>query len=307
MLEHPYQQPATSLQPDECPGKSLVILDTDIGYDPDDFVALALAARTVPDLAVVTADETLGRRARLARRALDALDRPEVPVITGVDFGGSHRFVMEDHPCRPPAGRDERGDAVTGLIDAVAGVCESTTGPIFWVGMGPMTNLALIVSSLPDLADRLIVTQMGGWLDHYRDTTRATHNLHTDTSSAGLALRAVQNPRLVLSDFTNSPHIDVTAESALLRHLRSETATEWQQLLAANFRAWFARRSGSWMHDPLTLSAALDLAFVSFRPERIRIARDARLYRDPHGRPIDVACAVDYPEFLEWMHETLLR
>lgn len=299
------QQPAAPDRPD--PSKSLVILDTDIGYDPDDFVALAIAARTVDDLAVITADETQGRRARLARCALDALDRHDVPVITGIDLGGNHRFVMHDHPCPPPRRPDDAVNIVDELLDAVAGVCERTSGPIVWVGMGPMTNLALVLCSFPDLADRLSVVQMGGWLDHYRDKTRASHNLHTDTSSAGLALRAIRSPRLVLSDFTNSPHIDITTDSALVRHLRSTTATAWQRLLAANFQAWFTRRSGSWMHDPLTLSAALDRRFVAFRTERIRIARDARLYRDPHGRPLDVACAVDYPEFLAWMHETLLR
>ncbi|WP_378733310.1 nucleoside hydrolase [Nocardia brasiliensis] len=284
-----------------------MILDTDIGYNPAGFVALAIAAHTVPDLAVITADETRGRRARLARRALDSLGRHEVPVITGIDLGGEHRFVMDDDLGQPPAGRDDMVDAIESLIDAVARVCATTSGPIFWVGMGPMTNLFTILTNFPDLADRLVVTQTGGWLDHYRDKTRASHNLHTDPPAAGLVLRAVQNPRLVLSDFTNSPHIDITADSALLRHLRSATATEWQRLLAANFQTWFAHRSSSWMHDPLTLSAALDLAFVTFCPEWIRIERDARLYRDPHGRSIDVACAVDYEGFLEWMHKSLLR
>ncbi|WP_194834884.1 nucleoside hydrolase [Nocardia sp. XZ_19_369] len=302
----PNVETRSSNRPDECAGKSLVILDTDIGYDPDDFVALALAARTVPDFAVVTADETRGRRARLARRALDCLDRRAVPVITGIDLGGD-RFVMDDHPRQRPNRHNGLVNSVDALLDTVTALCETTTGPIFWVGMGPMTNLALILSNRPDLADRLVVTQMGGWIDHYRDKTRASHNLRIDTASAGLALRTIQYPRLVLSDFTNSPHIDITADSMLLRHLRSATATEWQQLLAANFEGWFTRRSGSWMHDPLTLSAALGMRFVAFCTERIRIERDARLHRDPHGRPIDVACAVDYPEFLEWMHETLLR
>jgi inosine-uridine nucleoside N-ribohydrolase len=169
--------------------------------------------------------------------------------------------------------------------------------------MGPMTNLAAVVSYEPHMAERVTVTQMGGWLDHYRDTSRASHNFHTDPASAGLALRVTRKPRLVLSEVTNSPHIRVTPEWALLRNLRSSTTAPWAHLLTANFDAWFTRRPGSWMHDPLTLSAALGLPFVTFTSERIRIAPDARLYRDPDGHLMDVACAVDYDAFLEWMHE----
>jgi hypothetical protein len=54
-----------------------VVVDTDIGGDPDDALALAAAARAVPGLSlVVTTDETgagqgYGQRARFARHLLD--------------------------------------------------------------------------------------------------------------------------------------------------------------------------------------------------------------------------------------------
>ncbi|MFX0574639.1 hypothetical protein [Nocardia nepalensis] len=79
----------------------LIILDTDIGYDPDDFVTLIIAAQSVANLAVVTADETRGRRAELARHVLDLMDRSDVAVIPGIDIGGEHRFVMDEFIDRP--------------------------------------------------------------------------------------------------------------------------------------------------------------------------------------------------------------
>ncbi|WP_051023343.1 nucleoside hydrolase [Nocardia pneumoniae] len=288
---------------DASPMDGLVVLDTDLGWDPDDFVTVVIAARTIPNLAVVTADETHGRRALLARHVLDLLDRPDVPVITGIDIGGAHRFLINDdfgeldqHPYDVTAAADH-------LVDAVAQLCATTAGPIRWVGMGPMTNLTALLTYTPDLAERLMVTQMGGWLDRYRDKTRASHNFRTDPVSAGLALRALHAPRLVLSDYTNCNIIQITRKWALLHRLQSPTAPAWAQLLATHFEAWFGWRAGSWMHDPLTLSAALGLPFVTFRPERIRIARDARLYRDPNGRLMEISCAVDYDSFLDWLHE----
>ncbi|WP_328408983.1 nucleoside hydrolase [Nocardia sp. NBC_00403] len=307
------EQPSKTTRPRTLTGAGVTVLDTDLFYDPDDFVTLVIAARTVTDLAVVTANETRGRRAQLARHVLDLMDRSDVPVIPGIDIGGEHRFVMDefvDQPNKTDAdSNDAVLDAVDGLTDAVTRLCAATDGPIRWVGMGPMTNLSAVLCLVPDLAERIVVTQMGGWLDRYRDKTCASHNFHTDPVAAGLALRLTRTPRLVLSDFTNSSAIDVTADWELLRRLQSATAPKWAQLLAANFDAWFQRQSarqqrrGSWMHDRLTFSAALGLPFVTFTPERIRIERDARIYRDPDGRAMEVACAVDYDGFIDWMHE----
>ncbi|MFQ6396886.1 nucleoside hydrolase [Nocardia sp. KC 131] len=215
------------------PLDGLVVLDTDLFYDPDDFTTLVIAARTIPNLAVITADETRGRRARLARHVLDLMDCRDVPVIAGIDIGGEQRFVMDDHLTGLPLLPYDVTGAVDELVEAAARLCASTTGPIHWVGMGPMTNLTAIVSYAPDLAERVTVTQMGGWLDRYRDKARASHNFRIDPASAGLALRVTRNPRLVLSDVTNSPHIEVTPNWALLHRIRS-SAAPWQQLIVAN-------------------------------------------------------------------------
>lgn len=278
----------------------LMILDTDVFYDPDDLAALLLAAGTVPNLVVITADETRGRRARLARRVLDLLDRSDVPVIAGLDLGGEDRFLMDEHLDWLPAQPDD-------LVAAVARICATTNDPIDWVGMGPMSNYAAVVSAIPDLAERLVLTQMGGWLDNYRDKSRASHNLRTDTVAAGLALRVAQKPRLMLSDFTNVTAVRITPDWALMHGLR-EAPNPAAHLLATNFELWFTRRGGSWMHDPLTLSLALNLPFVTLRSEWVRIERDARLYRDMNdGRVMEVSSAVGYSGFLDWFHDGLLE
>ena len=54
-----------------------VILDADIGGEPDDAMALVIAARELPELTlVVTSDEMSGQRARFARLLLDAAGGP---------------------------------------------------------------------------------------------------------------------------------------------------------------------------------------------------------------------------------------
>ena len=56
-----------------------MIIDTDIGGDPDDTVAVVAAGLRVPELAlVVTSDEYGGERARFVRYLLDLVGRQDV-------------------------------------------------------------------------------------------------------------------------------------------------------------------------------------------------------------------------------------
>ena len=71
-----------------------VILDADIGGEPDDAMALVIAARELPELTlVVTSDEMSGQRARYARLLLDAAGRPDVLVVAGRQLSATPFFL----------------------------------------------------------------------------------------------------------------------------------------------------------------------------------------------------------------------
>jgi inosine-uridine nucleoside N-ribohydrolase len=274
-----------------------VILDTDVLYDPDDIVNLVIAARTVKDLVVITADEVDGWRARGALALLASLGRSDVPVIEGLGLDSDRLAldpeIMETFPEAPKIH----------ILEAIPDICDAVTDPVLWVGCGPMTNLANLFETFPHLAEKLDVVQMGGWLDpaRYRNPDRASHNFHTDIRAAGVTLRMCHHLKLMLSEHTGVPETRITPDSPLYQRLAAPDAPAWAGLVAANFDAWFKRRPGSWLHDPLTLAAALGEPFVSFAPERIQIAADTRLYRHPDGRDIEISVAVDYPAFMTWL------
>lgn len=200
---------------------------------------------------------------------------------------------------------EERVERRSALAEVLSELIMNATGPIRWVGCGPMTELMTLLSIAPEFAEQLMITQMGGWLDRYRDPLRASHNFHTDSLSAALALRILPTPRLVLSEHTNHDDIRVTPDWALIHALDADSAPEWARLLSAHFHRWCVRRDGSWMHDPLTLAAAMGYTFVTFTKDRVRIGDDARLYRDPYGRPMWVSTGVDYASFVDWMHRVV--
>lgn len=285
-----------------------VLLDTDIGHDLDDALALWAATRFIRNLAVLTNDETEDhQRAQLAREQLDRLGRHDVPVIAGRPLPGAEKsFVMDglvtnDRPVS------------TDVVDYVAGACESSTQPLIWVGLGPASNFADVIVARPDLIPQLNLTMMGGWLDTYRRPDRASHNPRMDPSSFGLAMCAAHQPRLVFSTHTNVDALAITPASDLYAWLTMPQAPPEFDLIAANATRWFDRRSrrspndqpSSWMNDPLTLAAALGVPVVDFVTEKVRIERDARMYRDPNGCDIQVSTRIDSPTFLTWI-STLL-
>ncbi len=142
-----------------------LIIDTDLGGNPDDAFAVAIAALTVPELAlVITTDELAGERARFARHLLDLLGRPEVPVVSGADLGNTRYFCVED---LTPASMGRQPADVAAAVEAV----RAAGGPVRWLGLGPASNLAALLTVRPDLTEHLVVTQMGGAL-RQRDQAR---------------------------------------------------------------------------------------------------------------------------------------
>jgi inosine-uridine nucleoside N-ribohydrolase len=284
-------------------GRGPVILDTDIGGDPDDAVAVAVAALTVPDLAlVVTADEFHGdERARFARQFLDLLGRPEVVVVAGRDLDNSRYFCVEGLAV-PSGGVSVSRD----VLGAVRAVCARTAEKVRWVGMGPLSNLADVLTADHRLADRLDITQMGGAVN-YRNPDVAEHNIRLDPAAARRVLDLARSPAFVLSDVTFRPDsaMAVRPTGRLYQYLRANESL-WARLLVTHLDRWYQRfYPETMMHDPLTLSASLRLPFVDFSPDRIHFADDGRMRLDPSGREVMLSRDADYEAFARWLHRAL--
>ncbi|MGQ0773196.1 MAG: nucleoside hydrolase [Pseudonocardiales bacterium] len=278
---------------------TLMIVDTDIGGDPDDALALVCAARVAQLALVITSDEHDGERARFARHLLDQLGRKDVPVLAGRQLGDAPCISIEgltpvDVPAQP-----------TDVLHAVATVLGGTTSPVRWVGMGPLSNLAAVFEARPDLASRLEIVQMGGAL-RYRDPDQAEHNFRLDPTAATTVLRTAHQPTLVLSDVTFTPEIELTADSPLYRQLTAHDAPVWARTVAAHLDQWFERfHPGSMQHDALTLSLGLELPFVDFYGERVALDNIGRMCAHPDGADVFLGGGALYEEFRWWLSKQL--
>lgn len=278
-----------------------MIIDTDIGGDPDDTLALVAAARKVPELAlVVTSDEVGGERARFVRYLLDLTGRTDVRVVAGSDLGNRRLYFVEGlFPGDVPA---QGGD----VVSAVADVCGRTGGRVRWVGMGPLSNLAAVQDARPELVAKLVVTQMGGAIK-YRDPSRAEHNFRVDAEAAIRMLPVLEPwlPSLVVNDVTFNPALEITVDSAIYKRWAETDAPPWARILREHSDRWMARYPGSMQHDGLTLAAAMLWPGIRFARERVVLDPIARMSRSDQGTEIMMAISADYPAFMTWLDAAL--
>jgi pyrimidine-specific ribonucleoside hydrolase len=290
--------------PPSGPGPELtapLIVDTDVGGDPDDAIALTVAARSVPELRlVVTTDEHDGHRARFARHLLDLLGRPDVRVTAGADLGNTR------YSCIDGLVPDSVPGQPADVLAAVDAVLAAASGPVRWVGIGPMTNLARYLSARPEYAGRLHITQMGGALA-YRDPARAEHNVRLDPAAAIRVLTAsLSHLALVPSDVTFTTATEITAESPIAKDLADPGAPAWAGLLTRHMRQWFdCFHPGTMQHDALTLAAALGHPSIDFAQVPVAIAADGRMGAAADGIPLTLACRVRYDGFMWWLARQL--
>lgn len=278
-----------------------LIIDTDLGGDPDDAVAVAVAALRVPQLAlVITTDEVGGERARLARHLLDLAGRPEVPVAAGADLGGRRYFCADGLvPQSVPFQADDVSAAVRTVTSAAGG------GPVRWLGIGPMTNLARLTETDADATARLVVTQMGGALA-YRDPARAEHNIRRDPAAAISVLTGMRVLTLVPSDVTFTEATHISADSPIGRSLADSAAPPWARLLSRHLDRWFERFYPATMqHDGLALASALGHPAVDYGDITVTIAADGRMTATPQGTSLRIAIRADYRGFMWWLGQQL--
>lgn len=272
-----------------------LILDADIGSAPDTAIAVAIAAGQ-PNLSLVlTSDERAGRRARLARHLLDLLGRTDVPVVAGRELEGETIWTAEGLiPDEVPA---QDGDVEAAVLNVLSG----HSGQVSWIGLGPMSNLADLLSANPEVGQRLTVTQAGGGLRY--SPTPADRNIALDIPAARTVLSAGIRPTIAPARITiflfNSETVDTVGYKILAR-----SPNPISILLRNQMDQWFARFSPySDQHGPLTLALALGADFIETEP--VDIYLDDVGCVNTGGQAVTLAHRVNYVELGDWLAQRL--
>jgi purine nucleosidase len=297
-----------------------ILLDTDIGTDVDDAIALALVLASpefdLRAVSIVSGD--VGRRGQIARQLLTLAGRSAVPVTLGVrePVLRQRRFLWLGHEGEAivPAGAPVPA-AAPHAVDALTEYLRAA--PTDVVAIGPLSNLAVAIMKEPEVAGWVRhLTVMGGVLGLNPDVPPFEYNLASDPEAALVALSAGIPATLVPADVTWQVAL-TRRDLERLRKSRSpllqavcDAIEVWAPLQQAASAGGLAPDVVAMLHDPLTVASLLEPAWLTWECQRLRPVIDDGLFRlvpDASAPEVRVATAVDAPAAVEFIVERLLR
>ncbi len=295
-----------------------ILLDTDIGSDVDDALALGLVLACPDELdlvAVTTVARDTELRARLAARMLALGERDDVDVCTGEREAllRPERFGWFRHEeamlADGPEGQLSAEPAAERIVRAAREVDDLEI-----VMIGPMTNLARALALDPELPGRVGgLTIMGG---HIREVKIGDHvcspgidyNLCSDPEASVTVLCAGFRTTLVSADVTLQTWLHeadlarLDAGGPLARSIADQVRI-WaptQRQLFTGLGGTLAEDNVAFLHDPLTVWALVDDSALTFEDLRIVATQERGVLRtlevDPAlgiGAEMRVATRVD--------------
>ena len=301
-----------------------IILDTDIGTDVDDAYAIALLANCpeveIEAVTTVWADAKL--RARMTRKLLDALGRPEIPVAVGESlplnperpaylFGHEGKGVLHDSE-EPPLADESACDIIEALLNKYP-------NQIKVILIGPQTNLGKLLSEKPDLAPLIEEFVIMGGTPFYgpREIQRfgerpVDYNFIADPEAVRIVFDSGVPITMVGTNVTMPTLLKQSHIERIERH--GSASTDLLHVMTAGWLNVIGRVETP-MHDPLAVTAAFTLEFLDTIMLNVNIETRGELttgltvvnrYDAEQMNTVRVAADVRGEEFIEFMMRRIL-
>ncbi|GHO43948.1 nucleoside hydrolase [Ktedonospora formicarum] len=242
-----------------------VILDTDIGNNIDDAVCLAyLLAQSQCDLLGITTVTGEPYQRAMIASSLCTIAAQDIPIYPGVD-----RPLLT--PIRQPQATQAvaltnwkhdtdfpRGQAIAFLNHTI----RAYPGEIFLLGIGPLTNIALLFASQPDIPQLLkgLILMSGQFEPPGREW-----NVLNDPYAAAIVYRANvpihRSIGLEITEQLRMPAAEFRARctAPLLRPVRDFA------------EVWFQHQESIIFHDPLAATTIFDEHLCDFTPGTVHV------------------------------------
>lgn len=297
-------------EPDRAAPPTPILLDTDLGTDVDDAIALAFLAvdPRCQLVGVTTVNGDTRARAALARALLELADRADVPIGIGASD------PLSGYPSKTmPVGLVAKGPladlpaAMPTAEEVIVDVLRDATEPVHICGVGAFTNVATVLSAHPELHEAVAgIHLMGGCLGSFalvpggeRFPAIADFNLNGDELSAAVCLGLPIPIRLVPQDVTNELLLTAEDRTAIATSGPLGAALEEQM---AGWVAFLQTRSPDpdvahvRLHDPLAVVGigAPGIETSTQMQLSVRGRRGRSMFvESPLGRPVTVVRSAD--------------
>ncbi len=244
-------------------GKKLWI-DTDVGDDIDDTLALVYALRAGFSLAGISTvfGDTVSR-ARFAETLLRAMGEMSVSVFAGhgTPLCGRTPASFPTYLCQCDGGRVAEGDPEA-AVDALLTAARTYGKELILLGLGPFTNLARAVEKDRDALSRIggIVVMGGAFFRPYADW-----NVFSDPEAAKVLFEAGLPLFALGADVTHRLTLSEEESAGLLA----------DPLLGPYYRRWQdVTGKRAVLHDPLTLLYLEDPGLCEMEEATVRVVTE---------------------------------
>ncbi|MGO4108994.1 nucleoside hydrolase [Paenibacillus sp. YAF4_2] len=259
-----------------------LIIDTDIGSDIDDAMALALALRS-PELkleGVTTVYGDAQLRAKMVSKMIQLSGKSDIPVMAGLDrpLLGNRPIWMAGHEGEGllEPGEELRFDS-RHAVDFIIETVMNNPGEITLIPIGPLTNIAASLIREPKIASHVKeIVLMGGatrLADNGADIRVVEHNIACDPEAASVVFGSGAPIVMVGLDVTMKVQITEKERQSLI-----DSNDPLNLKLADMMERWFGfvKEQHTYMHDPLTVSLLIDRSLVQTKKMRIEVEYDHR-------------------------------
>ena len=303
-----------------------IILDTDIGDDIDDALALSLVINS-PELCllgVTTVFRNTDRRAKLAEKLFDTYGIKNVPVYAGIDRPFIQEIIKHEKdmfdkkgryiPCQYSSEMDSMNyDFKTNAVDFIISTVCSMPGEVTIVPIGPLTNIAAAIRICPEICSKIRgITLMGGiYTEQFPEW-----NIYCDPEAAKIVFSSGIPIHMVGLDVTLKCKMGLE-EVERIKNINTSITS----FLSVLIEKWldFYKFECPVLHDPLAVATLIDESIVKFEKRYVDIGlygeqrgctftmNDALQKKETKWSEINVGVEVDRDKFMKLFLSRLTR
>lgn len=255
--------------------KSKLILDTDIGDDIDDALALALLIQSpeIEILGITTAYRNTEMRARLTKQLLHHFNFESIPVYPGI----AQPFIRDENTNEIPCQCDEETNNYkfnndVSFLDFMISEIRKYPNEITLLCIGPLTNIGMLIRHYPEVVGKVkqIVMMGGCYYSHYSEW-----NIVGDPEAASIVLSSGIPIKALGLDVTLKCRIKQNHFEHILKFQEEKSGRGYLSKLILRWR-----QIHDWLpilHDPLAALSIVDDKLVSFKKENVEVVLDGAL------------------------------
>ncbi|EAQ96631.2 nucleoside hydrolase [Congregibacter litoralis] len=294
---------AAKAQGDPSPSSRKILLDTDIGSDIDDAVALAYLLRQprCELLGITTVTGDAQGRARLAAALCEAAS-VETPIYPGEE---TPLFVDSMQTDAPQTRRLKSREATFpnhAAIEFLRDTVHAHPHEVTLLAVGPLTNIATLFARYPEtpaLLAELVI--MGGKFSDYPTPWGPTEwNVIVDPHAARQVFAAAV-PKITATGLDITWQVSMSPEEVKARFREDpllEIVLDWSKV-------WFEERELLHFHDPLTAATLFNPSLCRFQSGDVYVDLESKpipgvtSFRENPASTIQVATNVDSDAFFK--------